>query len=257
MQQYKRDLQFRKNADRAVAEALVRGIYTMTTNASSLTDESVTENVAACYAAIDEAGATGILSVATSEPRTKVLPRNTMLVIIYNKHLRNPYLDYGFRHKTIIVRDTARLSEQTTQLIYDAMRVREDLTDVIIHVCATKQFGKRKFLIVLCRGKDEYRRAFFKDGRKVPLHPDKVPEERSGELKDRYMLKCLLEHGNTVVDPRFIKRMGSGRTEVWLSTHLGERVYLRKVEDDHPEGDFYVAETQRVRRYNEWDDSEI
>ena len=237
-----------KNADNAVTQALDHGIYTMLVSASSVTDDSVVEMLEACRVAMYRHGTTD-LRVEARPVLAKVVPKGKVAIIVYNKTVRNPYMDYGFRHKTIIIRVGRRRTEQTMQLIEHARQNREDLKDLIVHTCVTQQHGTRKYLIIMCRGEDEYKRAIFKGGKKVPVH-EKVPAERTGMPKDKYMVKTLREHGNTVVDPRFIERLGMEKTERWLTRHLGRAVYVREVPDPGHKP-YYVAETTLFRRHHD------
>lgn len=247
---YSADRVINKNADNAVTQALVHGIYTMLVTASSVTDSAVTDMMESCRLSMYRHGTTD-LTVVAKQVKAKIVPRGKIAIIVYNKNARNPYLDYGFRHRTIIIRIGRRRTEQTIQLIEHARKLRPDLDDMIVHTCVTQQHGTRKYLIIICRGKDEYKRAIFKGGKKVPVHEKPVPTERAGMPRDKYMLKSLERYGNTVVDLRFIERMGMQKTQQWLTKHFGEPVHVREVPDPGHKP-YYIAETDDIsRRHNE------
>lgn len=236
----------KRNAENVVRRALEDGIYTMLLDIPDLDDPRAAENLYACHTAIDESGHRE-LSAVIRVPYANVVPCRRLALIVYNSNLRNPYLDYQFRHNSIIIRESRRSVEQTVQLIEDARRIRGDLDDLIVHTCVTQQHDRRKYLIVLCRGVDTYRRVFYKGGKKRPVHDSNTAVMALPKnMEKTYMLDCLRRFGNTVVDKRFIKHLGAKGTEKWLSTHLRKRVYLRKVEVDN----FYVAETWKQEDHN-------
>ena len=235
-----------RNAEHSVTEALRCGIYTMVCTAFSIKEDSIQRMRDAMHVSIRNHDAEDILAIATRPALSSVTPRDRgVILIVYNKTLSNPYMNYKFLHNSIIVRDSRRELEQTTQLIYDAQAKRKpELDDLIIHTCVTKQNGQRRFLIIMCRGVDEYRRVFYRNGKRVALHDNPEPEQKI--IADRYMVRMLTKHGNTVADPAFIKKYGVKGTAMALAKALGDPIYIRQVLDET--GEYYICETARRRR---------
>ena len=235
-----------KNAVNCVKRALEDGIYTMLLNATSPDGESTRAMVAAIENCIRSYGADHLTTVVR-QSRSTITPKTmAVVVIVYDRNRTNPYMNYEFRHGSIIIRDNRRAVEQTVQLIYDAKRNRPELHDLIIHTCATQQNNKRRFLIIMCRGKDDYKRVFYKKGKRVRLHDN--PEKDEGTKKhvsDKYQEKCLRRFGNTVADPKFIRRLGVEGTAKKLSELVGEEVRIRKCQDFVSKEYYYLAETRR------------
>lgn len=245
------DASTNKNAEHCVEMALAHGIYTMIITAQNTSDGAVVRMKRATAISIKRRNAENILAVTTRKCRSTITPRNRgVCLIVYDKTRPNPYLRYKFLDRTIIVRDNRRELEQTVQLIYDAISHRKDLKDLLLHTCVTQQHGKRRYLIIMSRGTDKCQRSVFKNGKKVPLHPyNKHMDELASPLYDRYMRRMLNRFGNTVADPRFIRKYGVKKTERILTDWLGEHVFLRKCDDFT--GVYYIAETYSFRRHNE------
>lgn len=237
-----------KNAEHCVREALVHDIYTMLLTTTSLTDSVVLRMKAATEIAIRQYHAEDRLRIAVRKCRSTVTDRNRgVALIVYNQNRPNPYLTYGFRDKTIIIRDNRRLMEQTIQLIYDAKEHRNELNDMFIHTCVTMQHHKRKYLIIICRGTDSCQRSFFQNGKKRPLHSTNQPvDEPKVNIYDKYMREHLQRFGNTVADPKFIRRFGVAKTERFLTDAIGMEVRIRFVSDIS--GEYYIAETEEFWR---------
>lgn len=240
-----------KNAEHAVRKALVHDIYAMCLTTTSLTDGVVLRMTEAIHVAILQYHAEDRLDVAVRKRRSSLTDsKRGVVLIVYNTQRTNPYLTYGFRDKTIIVRDNRRHVEQTVQLIYDAKEHRTDLDDMIIHTCVTMQHHKRRYLIIICRGTDSCVRIIYKNGRKIPLHDTNKPvDDPTVKIYDRYMREHLRRFGNTVADHRFIRRYGVAKTERFLTKEIGEEVRLRFVKDST--GEYYIAETEGFWRKHE------
>lgn len=244
------------NANRAVREALVHGIYTMTVTASSLTASEVNKVFNECVAAIKLNGAYN-LSIAVKPALSPTTPKERGVVImVYDRDRPNPYMTYGFRHQTIIARPSWRLIEQTTQLIADAMAHRTDLDDVIIHTCWGSANTRGAFKIVICRGTDTYKRIVHRRERRPsivePTHTTAdtgaVEEPPLTEALPGFMTLMLTNHGNTVVPNRFIKRYGTKDVEKALTKLTGKKIFIRKVTVP-VDGEFFIAEDEKRRRY--------
>ena len=235
------------SATKCVTAARRDGIYTMLIGSKGLEDFAVRRMVNACRNEVERSGDDRIKVVAVMAVASTTLSKTKVAIIAYDSTRPNPYLTYTFRHDTIIIRDNRRGAEQTVQLILDAQRQRSDLDDLILHQCTTRQFGVTKFLIVICRGEDNYRRVFYRDGRKQALHvyvdrPVEEPTEQDESPRQSYMVRCLLRYGNTVADPAVVKRRGTEGTERWLSQETGLPVSLRPVAGTEGDGDYYIAE---------------
>ena len=228
------------NVDHAVTEAMFNGIYLMSIKATSMTAQNVIDAYNACLESIRRHEAWN-LSVVVRKTIAHTTPGpRAVVIIVYDRDRPNPYMTYGFRHQTVIFRDSWRLVEQTVQLIYDAIEHRPELSDVIITIGGISDNHSR-YRIVICRGTNT-----FKRGKPA------VPAVQSPEpLEDKYayMRRMLIAHGNTVVASKLIKKHGIEGAEEILTKQTGKRIYIRKVDPltDFP---FYIAEDEKRRRHD-------